>query len=37
MQHAVEHQLEGIERKFKVLIWFVAFDEKWEVAIWFKV
>ncbi len=33
----MERQLEGIERKLKVLVWFVIFEEKWEVAIKFGV
>jgi hypothetical protein len=33
MWHALKHQLEGIERKFKVLVWLVVFKEKWEVII----
>jgi hypothetical protein len=33
MQHALEYQLEGIRRKFKVLVWLIVLKEKWEVAI----
>jgi hypothetical protein len=33
MQHVLKHQLEGIKRKLKVLVWFVVFEEKQEVAI----
>jgi hypothetical protein len=33
MWHALEHQLEGIGRKFEVFVWFLVFEEKWEVAI----
>jgi len=33
MQHVLECQLEGIEKKLKVLVWLVVFKEKHEVAI----
>jgi hypothetical protein len=33
MGHALECQFEGIRKKFRVLLWFVIFEEKWEVTI----
>jgi hypothetical protein len=33
MWHALEHQLEGIKKKFEVMVWFIVFEEKREVAI----
>jgi hypothetical protein len=33
MGHAFEFQFEKIIRKLKILIWFVVFKEKQEVAI----
>jgi len=33
MQHVLEHQLEGIKKKLKVLVWFVIFEEKGKITI----
>jgi hypothetical protein len=33
MWHALECQLEGIKRKFEVVVWLVVSEEKQKVAI----
>ncbi len=33
MRHALECQLKGIERKLKVVVWLIVFEEKREVSI----
>jgi hypothetical protein len=33
MQHVLECQFEGIKKEFKVLVWFIIFEEKKKVTI----